>query len=313
VREFAAAGYRLGLVARSIDGLEAAAREAREAGSDACVTCGDVADPDTAERLAALAEDQFGPIDIWVNNAMVTVLSPIAEMKAEEFRRVMEVNYLGTVHGTLAALRRMTARDRGTIVQVGSALAYRSIPLQSAYCASKSAIRAFTDSLRCELVHDRSSIHMTMVVLPAVNTPQFDVMRNRMPRKPQPVPPIFSPRTIARAILYAAENPTRELVVGGSALKAVLAQKVAPSVADGYLARTGYDAQQRDEFETPGRADNLFEPIAGDRGAEGAFTRQSKGSSLQLWLREHPALGLASALVFLLAGGAIAARRRAAS
>src|SRR5207248_695593 len=181
--------------------------------------------------------------------AMVTVLSPVAEMTPEEFRRVMEVNYLGTVHGTLAALSRMGSRDRGTIVQVGSALAYRSIPLQSAYCASKAAIRAFTDSLRSELLHEGSAIRLTMVQLPAVNTPQFDVMRNRMPRRPQPVPPIFSPEMIARAILFAAEHPSREMVVGGSALKAMMGQKVAPGLVDRYLARTGYDSQQRTEPE----------------------------------------------------------------
>ena len=215
VRAFSRAGYRVGLIARSEKGLEAAAREAEVAGSEALIVQGDVADPDTVERLAAETEASLGPIDVWVNNAMVTVLSPVGQMKPDEFRRVMEVNYLGTVHGTLAALTRMSRRDRGTIVQVGSALAYRSIPLQSAYCASKAAIRGFTDSLRSELLHDGSSIRLTMVQLPAVNTPQFDVMRNRMTRRPQPVPPIFSPEIIAAAILYAAEHPSRELTVAG--------------------------------------------------------------------------------------------------
>jgi NAD(P)-dependent dehydrogenase (short-subunit alcohol dehydrogenase family) len=308
---FAAAGYDLGLVARSGAGLEAARREAEELGSTAVVLQGDVADPRVVEQLAADTEDRLGPIDVWANNAMVTVLSPAAEMTSEEFRRVTEVNYLGTVYGTLAALRRMRRRDRGTIVQVGSALAYRSIPLQSAYCASKAAIRAFTDSLRSELLHDRSSVRLTMVQLPAVNTPQFEVMRNRMPRRPQPVPPIFAPATIAEAILYAAEHPAREMVVGGSALKAILGQKVAPGLVDRYLANTGYDAQQRPEPEVAGRPDNLFESLPGDRGPEGPFQAQSRHQSLQLWLREHPGLGVVSSVALAAAGAAIAVRRRA--
>src|SRR5438105_3700790 len=227
VRAFAQAGYKLGLIARSQEGLDAAAREAETAGSAAVVVVGDVVKPEAIERLAIETEARFGPIDLWVNNAMVTVLSPVAEMTAEEFRRVMEVNYLGTVHGTLAALARMGPRDRGTIVQVGSALAYRSIPLQSAYCASKAAIRGFTDSLRSELLLDRSGVRLTTRQLPAVNTPQFAVIRHRMPRRPQPVPPIFSPEVAARAIAYAAEHGPREVTAGGSALLAVAAQRLA--------------------------------------------------------------------------------------
>jgi short-subunit dehydrogenase len=284
-RTFARAGYRLGLVARSRPGLEAAAREVRELGSEAITVRGDVADADLVERLAAETEERLGELDVWVNNAMVTVLSPVAQMQPEEFRRVTEVNYLGTVHGTLAALRRMLPRDRGVIVQVGSALAYRSIPLQSAYCASKAAIRGFTDSLRSELLHDGSAVKLTMVQLPAVNTPQFEVMRNRMPRKPQPVPPIFAPETIAKAILHAARHPRREMVVGGSALKAILGQKLAAGLADRYLAARGYDAQQTAEPENR-RRDNLFEPIEEDQGAEGPFTKRSRRSDLQLRLRE---------------------------
>src|SRR5438874_12770857 len=284
-RAFARAGYRLGLIARSLEGLEAAAREAQTAGSEAMVVRGDVADSEKVERLATDTEARFGPIDVWINNAMVTVLSPVAEMKPEEFRRVMEVNYLGTVHGTLAALSRMRPRDRGTIVQVGSALAYRSIPLQSAYCASKAAIRGFTDSLRSELLHDGSSVRLTMVQLPAVNTPQFEVMRNRMPRRPRPVAPVFTPEVAARAIAYAAEHGPREVTAGGSALLAVAAQRLAPWLADRYLARTGYESQQTDQLEPPGRPDNLFEPLEGDRGAAGPFRDEAHGLSLQLWLR----------------------------
>ena len=311
VRAFAQAGYKLGLIARSQEGLDAAAREAETAGSAAVVVVGDVVKPEAIERLATETEARFGPIDLWVNNAMVTVLSPVAEMTAEEFRRVMEVNYLGTVHGTLAALARMGPRDRGTIVQVGSALAYRSIPLQSAYCASKAAIRGFTDSLRSELLHDRSGVRLTMVQLPAVNTPQFEVMRNRMPRKSQPVPPIFSPYTIAAAILYAAEHPGREMVVGASALQAIVGQKVAPGLIDRYLARNGYESQQREQPERRGRPDNLFDTVPGDRGAEGPFTDRSRRSSIQLWLRERPLLTIASALVMVAAGLSLAVRRRA--
>ena len=309
-RAFAAAGYRLGLIARSSEGLEATAREVGCLGSSALVVSGDVADPDAVERLAADTEDRFGPIDVWVNNAMVTVLGPAAEMTPEEFRRVTEVNYLGTVHGTLAALKRMLPRDRGTIVQVGSALAYRSIPLQSAYCGSKAAIRAFTDSLRSELLHDHSHVHLTMVQLPAVNTPQFEVMRNRMPRRPQPVPPIFAPETAAQAILYAAEHPAREMVVAGSALLAILGQKVAPGLADRYLGRRGYEAQQRREPEEPGRADNLFEPMPGDRGAEGPFAAESKRWSVQLWLREHPLVAAGSGVAATAVAAAWLALRR---
>src|SRR5438067_7707347 len=215
-RAFAAAGYRLGLIARSSEGLEATAREVGCLGSSALVVSGDVADPDAVERLAADTEDRFGPIDVWVNNAMVTVLGPAAEMTPEEFRRVTEVNYLGTVHGTLAALKRMLPRDRGTIVQVGSALAYRSIPLQAAYCAAKHAMRGFTDSLRCELIHDKSSVRVAMVQLPALNTPQFGWVKTRLPRKAQPVPPIFQPEVAAEAIYFAAHHPRWEFYVGGA-------------------------------------------------------------------------------------------------
>src|ERR671935_577405 len=309
-RAFAEGGYELGLIARTREGLEGAAREAHQVGSAALIVTGDVADADAVEALAAQTEERFGAIDVWVNNAMVTVLSPVAQMTLDEFRRVTEVNYLGTVHGTLAALRRMLSRNRGTIVQVGSALAYRSIPLQSAYCASKAAIRAFTDSLRSELLHDRSDIRVTMVQLPAVNTPQFDVMRNRMPNRPQPVPPIFTPEMAAQSILYAAKHPAREMVVGESALNAILAQKVAPGLVDRYLARRGYVSQQRPEPEVPGRPDNLFTLIPGDRGAQGPFTQRSHRRSLQLWLREHPVLRFAWSIAAAAAAAALIARRR---
>src|SRR5438105_4769814 len=264
VREFARNGACIGLLSRDPDRLDVTRKEVEALGGKAVAIPTDVGHEDEIESAARQVEEAFGPIDIWINNAMATVFSPIKEMEAKEIRRVTEVTYLGTVHGTLAALRRMLPRDRGTIVQVGSALAYRSIPLQSAYCASKAAVRAFTDSLRSELLHDQSHVHLTMVQLPAVNTPQFDVMRNRLPRRPQPVPPIFAPEMAAQAILFAAEHPSREMVVGGSALKAMMGQKVAPGLVDRYLARTGYDSQQRTEPEQPDREDNLFEPLPGD-------------------------------------------------
>jgi NAD(P)-dependent dehydrogenase (short-subunit alcohol dehydrogenase family) len=279
-------------------------------GSAAVIVVGDVAEPAAVDRLAAETVARFGRIDVWVNNAMVTVLSPVAEMQPGEFRRVLEVNYLGTVHGTLAALRRMREQKAGVIVQVGSALAYRSIPLQSAYCASKAAIRAFTDSLRSELVHDRSPIRLTMVQLPAVNTPQFDVMRNRMPRKPQPVPPVFTPAMVAEAIVYAAEHPARELTVGGSALKAILAQKFAPGLADRMLGRSGYESQQRAQPDRADRPDNLFEPLPGDRGADGPFTAMARPTSSQLWLRKHWRAGAVAGLSLLAVGTAGAGLRR---
>src|SRR5919204_1544671 len=294
-RAFAEGGYELGLIARTREGLEGAAREAHQVGSAALIVTGDVADADAVEALAAQTEERFGAIDVWVNNAMVTVLSPVAQMTPDEFRRVTEVNYLGTVHGTLAALRRMLSRNRGTIVQVGSALAYRSIPLQSAYCASKAAIRAFTDSLRSELLHDRSDIRVTMVQLPAVNTPQFDVMRNRMPRRPQPVPPIYQPEVIAKACLYVAEHPVRELWIAPSTAKAILGQKLVPGFADRYLAKHGFDSQQRDEPAAPDRPDNVDHPLPGDRGARGAFDARARPFSLELWLRTHPRMSAGAA------------------
>jgi len=284
-RELASRGCAVAMVARSREGLEAAARDVSELGGRAAIMTADISDPSTAEELASLAERELGPISVWINNAMVTVLSPATCMEPSEYRRVTEVNYLGTVYGTLIALKRMESRNRGVIVQVGSALAYRSIPLQSAYCASKAAIRGFTDSVRCELMHERRRIRISMVQLPAVNTPQFLVARNRLPRRPRPVAPVFTPEVAARAIAYAAEHGPREVTAGGSALLAVAAQRLAPWLADRYLARTGYESQQTDQLEPPGRPDNLFEPLEGDRGAAGPFRDEAHGLSLQLWLR----------------------------
>ena len=242
----------------------------------------DVADPDQVEAAAAAVDRAFGPVDIWVNNAMLSVFSPVKEMKPEEYRRVTEVTYLGYVYGTLAALRRMLPRDRGIIIQVGSALAYRGIPLQSAYCAAKHAIQGFCDSLRCELIHDGSRVRLTMVQMPALNTPQFGWVKSRLPRRPQPVPPIFQPEVAAEAIVWAADHDRRELYVGWPTVKAIVGDKVAPGLLDHYLARHGVERQMTDEPEDPDRPDNLWEPVPGDHGAHGRFdhlARRRVGSS----------------------------------
>ncbi|MDQ6944686.1 MAG: SDR family oxidoreductase [Actinomycetota bacterium] len=310
VRAFGAKKARIGLIARNAEALEHAADEVRSAGGEALVLPCDVADAEAVERAASLVEERFGPIDVWVNDAMVTVMSPVKEMKPDEFRRVTEVTYLGTVHGTLAALHRMLPRDRGTIVQIGSALAYRSIPLQSAYCAAKAAIRGFTDALRSELIHDRSRVRLTMLQLPAVNTPQFDVSRSRMPRHPQPVPPIYQPEVIARAVLYASKHAPRELWIGGSAIKAIVGQRVIPGLLDRYLGRTGYEAQQTKVSVSGDRSDNLFQAVPGDRGAHGDFDGRSRSHSVELWARTHRR-GLATATLAATAAlAAIVGRRR---
>ncbi len=287
VREFARAGARIGLLARGTDSLEAARREVEAAGGRALVLPVDVADAAAVEAAAAQVEEEFGPIDIWINNAMVSVFSPIREMTAEDFRRVTEVTYLGAVHGTMAALQRMQRRDRGTIVQVGSALAYRSIPLQSAYCAAKAALRGFTDSLRCELIHDGSKVHVTMVQLPALNTPQFDWTKSRLPRKAQPVPPIFQPEVAARAIHWAAHQKRREVLVGGPVVQAIFGNKIFPGLLDYYLGRTGYEGQQTDTPEDPAKPNDLHQPLAGDHGAHGRFDSRAKKFSAQFWLNQN--------------------------
>lgn len=288
VREFAKHGAWLGLIARGIDGLEGARREVEAAGGRALVLRADVADPEQVEAAARRVENELGPIDIWVNNAMASVFSPIKEMPAEEFKRVNDVTYLGYVYGTLAALKRMLPRDRGTIVHVGSALAYRSIPLQSAYCAAKHAVLGFFSSLRTELMHDKSNVKTVMVQMPALNTPQFGWVKSRLPRKAQPVPPIFQPEVAARAIYYAAHHPgRREYYAGWSTVKAIVGNKLMPSFGDKYLARDGYDSQQYDGPEDPNRPNNLWEPVAGDHGAHGSFDGLAEASSFELWTVTH--------------------------
>jgi NAD(P)-dependent dehydrogenase (short-subunit alcohol dehydrogenase family) len=301
VRRFAREGASIGLIARGRDGLEAARREVEAAGGRALVLPADVADADQVEAAAAQVEEAFGPIDIWINNAMNSVFSPVKWLQADEVRRVTEVTYLGYVHGTLSALRRMLPRDRGTIVQVSSALAYRSIPLQSAYCGAKHAIKGFTESLWSELIHDGSHVHVTMVHLSAVNTPQFNWVRSRLPRHPQPVPPIYQPEVPAEAIHWAAHHRRRELTVGWPSVKAVLGEKVIPGLLDKYLARIGYDAQQTDEPVNPDRRDNLWESVPGDAGAHGIFDHRASRHSFQLWANTHTGWLAAGVLLLALA------------
>ncbi|MGC4789952.1 SDR family oxidoreductase [Micromonospora sp. DT178] len=309
-RRYAERGARLALLARGEAGLAAAERDCRERGASEVRTYRvDVADAGAVQQAADDVVHRFGGIDVWVNNAMASVFAPAWEIPATEFRRVTEVNYLGTVHGTLAALRHMRACGRGAIVQVGSALAYRGIPLQSAYCASKHAIQGFNDSLRAELLHDCPGVKLSMVQLPAINTPQFSWVRTRLPRHPQPVPPIFAPEVAARAIVWAADHGPRELNVGGPTWRARLGDIVAPGLLDRKLARDGYDSQQtetpidpatwRDNLERPGDDER-------DRGAEGVFTDRARGHSAALWIGTHkPAVsgvalaGLAVALTAL--------------
>ncbi len=288
VREFARHGAHVGLIARGREGLEGAAREVESFGGRALVLPVDVADAEAVQAAADRVERELGPIDIWVNDAMVSVFSPIKEMTGEEFKRVTEVTYLGYVYGTLAALKYMLPRDRGTIVHVGSALAYRSIPLQAAYCASKHAILGFFASLRTELIHDRSNVRTTMVQMPALNTPQFGWVRSRLPHKAQPVPPIYQPEVAARMIYHAAHHPEkREYYAAWSVVKAIFGNKLVPSYADHYLAKNGYDSQQYDGPEDPHRPDNLYQPLQGDHGAHGAFDQRAKAWSAEAWAEEN--------------------------
>ena len=280
-------GARIGLIARGRDGLEAARREIEAAGAEALVAPADVANAEQVEAAAEAVEKHFGPIDVWINNAMVSVFSPIKEMTAEEFKRVTDVTYLGCVHGTLSALRRMLPRDRGVIVEVGSALAYRGIPLQAAYCGAKHALQGFVDSLRCELLHDESHVRVTMVQLPALNTPQFSWVKSRLPRKPQPVPPIFQPEVAAEAIIWAAHHDRTEVYVGWPTVQAIVGNKIAPRFVDWYLSRQGYEAQQTDEPVEPGRVDNLWEPVPGDHRVHGDFDARSLDSSWQFRISRH--------------------------
>jgi NAD(P)-dependent dehydrogenase (short-subunit alcohol dehydrogenase family) len=289
--EFAREGAKIGLLARGRAGLEAAKNDVEKLGGSAFVLPVDVADAGAVECAAKEIEQRLGPIDVWVNNAMASVFSPVKQMTAEEFKRVTEVTYLGYVYGTLAALRRMLPRNRGIVIQVGSALAYRGIPLQSAYCAAKHAVQGFVDSLRCELLHDHSGVRVTMIQMPALNTPQFGWVKSRLSRKARPMPPIFQPEVAARAIVWASHNSRREMFVGMPTVEAIIGDRIIPNLLDHYLARNGYDGQQHDGAEKRDRPNNLFEPLdmSRDRGAHGDFDQQASGWSLQLWASQNRA------------------------
>lgn len=300
----------MALLARASKALDGAAQEVRAMGCEVLAIAVDVADAAQVEAAAERIENELGPIDIWINAAMATIFSPVSEISAEEFRRATEVTYLGTVHGTMSALKRMRARNRGKIVQVGSALAYRAIPLQSAYCGAKFAIRGFTDALRVELMHEKSQVTVTMVQLSAFNTPQFQWGRTRLPRRPQPVPPIFQPEVAAQGIHYAAHHKRRELWVGYPAVKAIIGNGLVPWLADRILAKEGYSGQMDKEPVSADRPDNLFEPVDRDFGTHGRFDDRSRSFSPQLWATTHrPAMAAGVlGIVALLAQGLL--RRR---
>jgi NAD(P)-dependent dehydrogenase (short-subunit alcohol dehydrogenase family) len=288
-QRFARRGARVGLLARGRGRLDAAAAEVEKSGGSALAVPTDVADAEAVEAAAERIERELGPIDVWINNAMATIFAPFHEIRPEEYRRATETTYLGTVWGTMAALRRMRPRSRGTIVLVGSALAYRGIPLQAPYCGAKHAVKGFFESLRTELVHEQSRIRLSMVQLPAHNTPQFSWGRTRLPRHPQPVPPIFEPEVAAEAVEYAAIHAPRQLFVGWPTVKVVAGNALLPRVVDWYLARNGYEAQQTPDPVDPDRPDNLFEPAPGDFAAHGVFDSEAKRSSALL--RARLALG----------------------
>ncbi|HEX3591999.1 MAG TPA: SDR family oxidoreductase [Pseudonocardiaceae bacterium] len=312
---FGRQGAAVALLARGEAGLAAAAEQVRQAGGTAWASSVDVSDSDQVEAAAERIEEELGPIDVWVNVAFTSVFAPFDEIKPEEFRRVTEVAYLGYVYGTMAALRRMKPRDRGAIVHVGSALAYRGIPLQSAYCGAKHAIQGFHEALRCELLHERSGVQVTMVQMPAVNTPQFSWVLSRLPRHAQPVPPIYQPEVAARAVVYAADHPgRREYWVGGSTVGTLAANALAPGLLDRYLARTGFTSQQTDQPRDPRQPANLWAPADGreghDFGAHGAFDDRSTTRGTQLWASHHHGLFAAAGGLMAAAGLALGIRSR---
>ncbi len=305
---FARRGAHIGLVARGEQGLEGSRREVESLGGQALVLPTDVADAEQVEAAAEAVESELGPIDVWVNDAMATVFARFVDVTPEEFQRATEVTYLGTVYGTMAALQRMVPRDRGTVVQVGSALSYRAIPLQSTYCGAKFAVRGFTDSVRTELMHDGSNVWITMVQLPAVNTPQFNWCRTKLPDHPQPVPPIYQPEVPAEAVYWAAHHRRRELDVGASAVKAIVGNKLSPRIADWYLARGGYASQQVDGMSVGDRRDNLFAPVPEEAATHGMFDDRARTRSYQLWANTHRPL--AAAALAAAAGAAAGLARR---
>ena len=311
-RAFAEQGAQIGLLARGEAGLEAARQDVEAAGGEALIVPTDVTDAEQVDAAADTVEEEFGPIDVWVNDAMTSVFSPAREMEADEYRRVTEVTYLGCVYGTQAALDRMLPREEGTIVQVGSALAYRGIPLQSAYCGSKHAIQGFTESVRTELIHDESDVQLSMVQMPALNTPQFEWVKSRLPNKPQPVPPIYQPEVAANAIVWTAHHDRDELWVGRSTVKAILGNRLIPRRLDRMLARSGWDAQMTDEPENANREYNLWEPVDDERdyGAHGRFDERARSRSYLLWAMTHPKQLLSVGLLLTTVIGAVLSRWR---
>lgn len=289
-REFAKHGAHIGLIARGREGLEGALKEVESLGGKGLILTADVSDPQQIESAAEEVERTFGPIDVWINNAMVSVFAPFKDVETEEFKRVTEVTYLGYVWGTKVALKRMLPRNYGKIIQVGSALAYRGIPLQAAYCGSKHAIEGFTEAVRSELIHDNSKVSLSMVQLPGVNTPQFQWIRSKMPRKSQPVGTVFQPEVAARAIYWSAQNDRREILVGFPTVQAVWGEKFIPGLLDHYLARTVYKGHMTEEPENPNRPDNLWEPVREDFGAHGPYDDRAKTRSFQVWVTTHRAL-----------------------
>ena len=312
---FAKRGARIGLLARNPEALEAAKRECEALGGQALVLPTDVADADAVDAAATRVEEAFGPIDIWVNDAMVSVFSPVKDMKPSDYKRVTEVTYLGFVHGTLSALKRMLPRDKGTIIQIGSALAYRSIPLQSAYCACKHAINGFTDSLRCELHHDKSNVKITAIQMPAMNTTQFDWVKNLMPNDTQPVPPIFEPELAAEVVVEAGmvKNPRREYWVGSRTLLAIVGQKFIPGLLDWYLGKTGYKSQQLpDERKDPNAPNNLYKFVPGVHSARGKFADRAKYTSAEVFVTLHRGwFALGAVTVLGAAGAALVLKKKA--
>ena len=311
---FAKRGASVGLIARNPEALNAAKEECEALGGKALALPTDVSDSPAVEAAASRVEEEFGPIDIWVNDAMVSVFSPVKEMEASDYKRVTDVLYLGFVHGTLAALRRMLPRDRGTIIQIGSALSYRSIPLQSAYCACKHAINGFTDSLRCELHHDNSNVKLTAVQMPAMNTTQFDWVKNRMPNNTQPVPPMFAPELAAEVVIAAglARQPRREYWVGSPTVMAIVVQKFIPGLLDWYLGKTGYKSQQiPNDPKDPNAPDNLYNYVPGVHSARGKFTDRSSATSAEIFASLHlGAVALGAAVALTAIGGALIAKRK---
>jgi NAD(P)-dependent dehydrogenase (short-subunit alcohol dehydrogenase family) len=298
---FARRGAKIALIGRDEAALDDVRREVEALGGQALAMALDVSDPAAVESAATRAEAALGAIDIWVNNAMTTVFAPLHDISPDEYRRATEVTYLGYVWGTMSALRRMRPRNRGTIVQVGSALAYRSIPLQAPYCGAKHAIRGFTDSVRSELMHDHSRVHLTMVQMPALNTPQFEWAECRLPHPPQPVPPIYQPEVAARAVVWAATHRRRELYVGSSTIKAIWANKFVAGLLDRYLAHAGYSAQMQERALSAERPSNLWRPVPALHATRGPFSDRASESSSASWLDQHRNWLLAGAATGLIA------------